>query len=195
MARILVPTDLSTNSMTGLRFAIQLAAQRNSELVFIHINELWKDDAILPALPGSPRDLSRKKLQQELEAFVQEAYNSMQVPATSYHCEVYYQFGVVNSVIEYATKNACDYICISTNGAGTVRKLFGTHASELIKESIIPVVCVPVDYEVRAVTRILYASDLKNYEQELGKVVQFAANINGQIDMLHFFNSAISDSE
>lgn len=195
MARILVPTDLSPNSMTGLRFAIQLAAQRNSELVFIHITELLQDDAILPSGPGSPRDLSRKNLQQELEIFVQEGYRSMRVRPPGYRCELYYQFGVVNSVLDYAGKNACDYICISTRGAGRVRKLFGTNASELIKVSEIPVICVPSDYEVSAVTRILYASDLKNYELELEKVVRFAENINGQIDMLHFFDAPISDSE
>lgn len=41
MEKVLVTTDLSVNSLAGLRFAIQLATQRNLELLFLHVSELW----------------------------------------------------------------------------------------------------------------------------------------------------------
>src|SRR5690606_1416397 len=137
-------------------------------------------------------ELGRERLQKELDSFVLGVYNSMNVKPAGYVCVIYYKFGVVNSVIDYAVKNGCDYICISTHGAGNVRKLFGTNAGELIKDSSVPILCIPKDHKGSAITRILYASDLKNYEQELAKVVGFAETINAEVDMLHFFNTKIS---
>ncbi len=195
MGKILVPTDFSPNSVAGLRFAIQLATRRKSELVFLHVSRLWIEDAVQPVQPGSPQDLSRQKLQKELESFVHEVYHSMNIKPTRYRCVIYYKFGVVNSLIDYAVENDCNYICISTHGARNVAKLFGTHTGELIKDSAVPILCIPKDYNGSAVTRILYASDLKNYEQELEKVVQFASTINAEIDMLHFFDTSVSYNE
>lgn len=185
MEKVLVTTDLSVNSLAGLRFAIQLAAQRNLELLFLHVSELW-DDTVFRApeqVDGLRRD--RKRIQHELKSLVAATYESMQVTPGKYHCILHYHFGVVNSILDCAVHNDCQYICISTHGAGKALRLLGTNTGELIKESRIPVLCIPKAYEAKPITDLLYASDMVDYENELKIVVGFGEPIQAAIHMVN----------
>lgn len=186
MEKILVTTDLSSNSIKGLCFAIQLSTQRKLQLIFFHVNKLWED----PLVPN-PEHIKvlrqeRENLQKEMNLFVRGIYKLMSIMPRNYKCIIYYNFGVVNSIIEYALHNNCSYICTCTHGVGNISKLLGTTAGNLITNSEVPVLCIPHDYQIKPITRLLYASDLANYEQELKKVVEFGKSIIAEVHMLHF---------
>jgi len=185
MNRILVTTDLSANSKAGIRFAINLATQKKVELIFVYIHRVLRASTWSDAKYEYYVNEDRENVMKELTSFVAGVYKAMGVKPGKYKCDVYHQFGMVEAVIEYAKQNACDYICIATRGAGTVKKLFGTNTAALIKKSEVPVICVPKTYRVKPVTKVLYASDMSNYEDELTKVVAFAKPLKAAIELLH----------
>ena len=187
MKKLLVTTDISTNSIAGLQFAIQLSAQVNIQLVFLHVHDVMQE-AI--ATSRERKKLLRKQreiLLKEMERLVHDVYSSMQVQPQHFKCVLFYHFGVVSSIMEYAEKNHCTYICISTHGAGNVMRLMGTTASNLIAESRLPVFCIPKTYQATAVTSLLYTSDLQNHKQELRLVTGFAGLIGAKVGMLYLF--------
>lgn len=88
--------------------------------------------------------------------------------------------------MEYAADHTVDFICISTRGAGILEKLVGTTTANLINQSPVPVIAVPVTYQAAKLTSILYASDLSSLEHELKRVVDFARPLAASVKLLHF---------
>ena len=185
-AIILVPTDLSTNSKAGIRFAIQLAAQTQSKLVFYHVVELltptsWlKEDAIKFV------DTTIKTGEEQLNAFLKVIYAQFPAPSTKYESVVELGTDVDNLIINYAKKIEADFICMSTHGAGILEKLVGTNASSLVSFSPIPVIVVPRYFHTKRIEKIGYASDFEHIDYEMPIVQEFAASLNAQLDVYHF---------
>src|SRR5690606_1798232 len=121
----------------------------------------------------------------ELTTFVAAVYKQMKVTPGKYKCVVHHQFGTVDGIVNYAKDNKCDYICIATRGAGTMRKLFGTNTTALIKKSPIPVLCIPSSYKVKPVGKVLYASDMTDYQKEIPQVLAFAKPLKAAVELLH----------
>lgn len=185
MNRVLATTDLSRNSRAGLRFAINMAQQKKAELIFIYIHQVlrastWSDERYEQFVSEDKENMMR-----ELTRFVADVYKQMGVEQKNCKCEVYHDFGVVHAVNKYAVDNDCDYICIATRGAGTVKKLFGTITAKLIKEADVPVICVPKNYRVKLLAKVLYATDMTNYEDEVARVLSFAKPLKAEVEMMH----------
>lgn len=185
MNRILVTTDLSANSKAAMRFAINLASQKKVELIFMHVHNVLRASTWNDATYDYYVSEDRENVMKELTSLVASVYKAMEVKPGKYRCEVYHQFGTIDAIEEYAKTNECDYICIATRGAGTLKKLFGTNTSALIKKSAVPVICVPKTYRVKPITKLLYTSDMTNYEAELAKVIAFAKPMKAEIELLH----------
>jgi hypothetical protein len=92
---------------------------------------------------------------------------------------------VVKEILVALTLLDCSYICISTRGAGKVKRLLGTHTSKLMASSPVPVICVPSTYRTAKIKRVCYASDLSSYEREIKKVFFFCGPFGARIELLH----------
>ncbi len=185
MDKILVTTDLSTNSKAGLRFAINWASEKKAQLIFLHVNQVlraatWTDEKYDHVVAED-----KKKMKADLEAFVAGVYKAMKVTPGKYKCEVFHSLAVSDSISYVAEEKKCTYICIATRGAGKVNKIFGTHTASLIKNSEVPVMCIPSSYRTRPLNKVLYASDMTNYANELKKVVGLAKSFNAKLELLH----------
>ena len=90
------------------------------------------------------------------------------------------------NIMEYAAENNINFICISSRGAGKLKRLLGTNTANLINQSDVPVIAVPYNYKTTKITSILYASDLVNLKKELKKVVAFARPLKSEVELLHF---------
>ena len=148
MKKILVTTDFSTNSKAGIRFAIQLASQTAAHLVFYHVlQELrptsWSQDKYNEY---ATNELERH--QKMLQKFIDPLCQKYTLPLTDYTCVTETATDVVGHIISYAENIKADFICMSTRGAGTIEKFFGTNASTLITSSSIPVIVVPPTYRL-----------------------------------------------
>ncbi len=184
MDKILVTTDFSSNSKSGLRFAIQLASQHNYELTFFHSYTVSKPSAWSKSRSATYEKQEAELIQKKLNRFVDAVYKSMGISAKNKKCVIHNSAD--SDIREYANQNKFTFICISTRGAGTLQKIFGTTTSDLINNSIVPVIAIPHNYRPGKITSILYASDLANLEKELKKVVAFTKPLKAKVELLHF---------
>ena len=186
MEKILVTTDFSTNSKAGMRFAIQLASQHKFELTFFHSYYVMKPTSWSDATFAAYEKKEADKIQKKLNQYVVSVYKSIGTASKNVKCVVSSSVFTDSNISEYAFANKFSFICISTRGAGKLKKIFGTNTSNLINNSIVPVIAVPHTYRTGKITNILYASDLDNLENELKKVVDFAKPLKSKVELLHF---------
>ena len=185
MKKILVTTDFSENSKAGLYFAIQLASQNDYELTFFNTYHILTPTAWNEVRVGGYEKDEAEKIEEELNAFVEETYKGINETAAPYKCVIKSSVFADSCIREYAAENNFDFICISTRGAGAVKRLLGTNTANLINNSEVPVIAIPHNYEKRAIRSILYVSDLLNYENEILKVIAFAEPLKATVELLH----------
>lgn len=197
MEKILVTTDFSTNSKAGMRFAIQLATQHKFELTFFHSYYVMKPTSWNDATFVTYEKKEAGKIQKKLNQFVASVYKSIEIASKNIKCVVSSSVFTDSNISEYAFANKFSFICISTRGAGKLKKIFGTNTSSLINNSTVPVLAVPNNYRTGKIASILYASDLVNLESELKKVIAFAKPLKAKVELLHFNSplDLISDSK
>jgi len=186
MKKILVTTDFSVNSRAGMRFAIQLASQENCELTFFHSYYLLKPTSWNKATLREYVDNESQKLAAKLDRFVHAVYKSIGIEPKNITSVISESTATGKNIMAFADRKGYDFICLSTNGAGKIRKILGTNTSFLIQESPVPVIAVPSAYKVAPVTSLLFASDLANLKKELNEVISFAKPLDASIEMLHF---------
>lgn len=190
MKKMLVTTDFSDHSKAGMRFAIQLAAQKDVELVFFHCFQ-----ALIPTtihreyIENAIGDQIEVNLQ-KLKKFVGNLYKSMKIKPGKYRCAVVEHLNPETAILDYAHKNEFNYICISTRGGSALRKIIGSNASGIVVKSAVPVLVVPHNWRRRPISKLLYASDLENLDKEMQTVNAFAKSAGLKIAMTHFYYPA-----
>jgi nucleotide-binding universal stress UspA family protein len=186
MKKILVTTDFSSNSKAGLKFAIQLSLQEKVQLTFFNSYYVLKPTSWESKRVKAYEMAEVEKLQLQLEKFVASVYKSMSLDGSGANCVLSSAVAPDGNIVDYAKKNKYDFICISTRGAGVIRKIFGTNTSTVIKKSKVPVISVPFNYKPEKIESILYASDLDGLDSELKTVINFNKSIKAKIELLHF---------
>lgn len=189
---ILVPTDFSNNSLAGIHFAIHLAneSSKSTDLKFIFVNHLADD-------PISEENASEQKLKaiddeqsayhDKLEKFILDIYNDAGIIPKAYSIEVIRGVRADSAIQNYCTKHPhFDYICMSSKGADSIDRLLGTNTGNLVTKSEVPVIVVPLNYTIQPFTKIVYASDLQDFDIEIEKVIDFATTLQASIEVLHF---------
>ncbi|QHS56829.1 universal stress protein [Mucilaginibacter sp. 14171R-50] len=189
MEKILVTTDMSSNSKSAVRLAIKQAVARGAELDILYVYYLIKPFNWTPLAFDVYSAEYKKKTFKELSSFFKRILHEAGDPSVSYKLVLVSDINTTEGIISYALENNCSFICIATRGAGNIKKLFGTHTSKLIGKSPVPVLAVPSNYRLRPLHKILYASDITDYERELKQVVAFARPIGAMIRLLHIRQS------
>jgi len=185
--RILVPTDLSIASRAGLRFAIQWSRQQPVELLFVHVLNIPKPPAWTEKEYKTYSDSQCDQHRQRLKTFVRNAYKQARVHQRTCTLILLEGMSADIAIQDYCSQDGhIDFICMSTRGAGRLKRVFGTHTGNLIIHSKVPVLAIPSTYRSRSIRRMLYAGDMIDYDRELRQVVQFARPLKAGIDLLHF---------
>ena len=185
MEKIIVTTDLSANSRSAMRFAIQLAAQRDAQVVFLYVYQVLRASFWSDELYAYYVERQKENALQELRPIVRSVYRSLDKSPFNHEVVAYHNLDVTEGILEYARISKASYICISTRGAGTIRKLFGTHTAALLERSSIPVICIPARQHVHPIHEVIYASDMTNYMHELEEVIDFARPMQASVTLLH----------
>ncbi|HEV2355855.1 MAG TPA: universal stress protein [Puia sp.] len=184
---ILVPTDLSPASRAGMRFAIQWTRQQDARLVFVHVLRLlrmssWSDKQY-EAFAATERAMYSRRL----ERIAAEVCRYMQIGKKTYTTEVVEGMSADIALLEFSRQRGeIDLICMTTGGAGKFKKLLGTHTGNLILRSEIPVIAVPAGYRAKRITRILYATDLAGYDDELARILKLTRPLRAEVIVVHF---------
>ncbi len=185
MQKILVTTDFSEYSKAGLFFAIQLASQTTCELTFFHTFHTLVPTSWNAARIDEYEKNEADALETKINLFVGNVYKELSIEPRKIKCVLKSAVFPQSSIMEYATENNVDFICISTKGAGKIKRILGTNTSNLINHSDVPVIAVPYNYKPTPIVNILYASDLFHYEKEVLKVIAFAEPLYASIELLH----------
>ncbi len=187
MKKILVPTDFSVNSKSGVHFAIHWATQQKLELIFIHVLHILRPAQWSNAYFEKYTEQEEKICRTKFEKFIAGIYSNMGVKPGRHSFVIIQAISADISILEYCRKNKdIDYICISTRGAGKFKKIFGTNTGNLITKSAVPVLAVPKTYKTADIKNVLYAADFRNYPAELIKVIDFALPLKAPVEVLHF---------
>ncbi|MDN3677807.1 universal stress protein [Flavobacterium paronense] len=189
MNKILVTVDFSANSRKTIRFAIQLASQSKSEIIFYHMvsmmvptsNATW--DYIYYA-QFQEKEVLRSK--DRLVKLIKEVYTSKLPSGVKYTCVCKSGNDISGQIVSYAKKHRINFICVGARGTGVMAKLFGTVASHLITNSPIPVFVIPKNYRLKPITDLCYASDMENLENEIKNVLELSASLKASVKVLHF---------
>jgi nucleotide-binding universal stress UspA family protein len=193
--RILATTDLSTNSKTGLRFAIQLASQKGAEIIFFHIADIsrpapWSDKKY----PDYEKTEIEKKTAR-LKKFVEKIYEEAGMSPGPGEYVVQPGERVDELIIEFARENSIDLICMGTRGAGLFRRFIGTHTSSVLSDAPVPVVAIPKSYRRRAVSKVLYASDFNDLAYELDAIRKIIYPLDTRILVYHYTLNLLKEEE
>jgi nucleotide-binding universal stress UspA family protein len=146
------------------------------------------------SIQSSKKTLSKwKKLEAEMIAIAQEDANHLveEVRAEvkgnltfTYHFTSGSSFA--ESVDAYAVKNDVDMIVMGTKGASGVKKIIiGSHAASMIDHSRIPVLVIPEKASFKPLKKIVYASDLYEWDQEIRTIAALAAIYKASVHVLH----------
>jgi len=183
--KIIVTTDFSDNSVSGLRMAASLAAVLHAELHFLHV-------CFFPGKPDEDADTHQSRvkkgleeLDQRLQSFVKpflKYFDSKD--SVSYHVKE--SFLVESAILRLQKKIKADLICLSTRGAGKMPKLLGTTAGNLITQSAVPVLVVPFDYRIRPLKTMVHFCDLENLSGEIKQLARFNEKPGLKTELVHF---------
>lgn len=197
MQKILVPTDFSNNSKSGLRFAIRLAARNKAPLVFIHVTQIPR-----PIEEKNGAEFEAHKTEQlqatkmKLERFISGIYRSLKLDGGEYGCEVIEGLKADVCLLDYCkTHSDIGFIAISTRGASYLNKVLGTNTGNLITKSPVPVIAVPRDYRAKPLRNVLYSTDLENLDKEFDTILNFAKPKGLSVEVLHFSTPSTFNKE
>lgn len=190
MKTIFVPSDFSENSTTALRYAIQLCNQIEGKLIVFHCLlppiDLYSEGDTSVVTPSVKKEVEavNKKLQQQ----VAETCESLGLSKLPFPVKTGADVNplVVEKIIEVAAAEGADLIVVGTHGAsGLNRFLFGTNTTNMMEKSWLPVLAIPPGHQFRKIERIVMASDLNDFKNELKQVLFFGAALQARIDILY----------
>ena len=187
MKTILVPTDFSANSKSGIRFAIHWATLQKLKLVFVHILHVLRPTQWSDSYFKEFKNQEEKFCKIKFEKFIAGIYRQMNLKQGKYSSIIIYGISADVTILDYCRKSpGIDYICISTRGAGKFKKIFGSNTGNLITKSEVPVLAIPKTYRFADIKSVLYATDFRNYSEELKEVFAFAKPLKTKVEVVHF---------
>ena len=141
---ILLPTDLSTTSLTAVDYAIELAAQYKAKIHLLHVLEKTP-----PILAIRSLDLSQEKI---LKSFEEEGRKSLESAikkikkgnGEAIDIEPILKKGNDHEeIVKYSKEHKIDLIVIATHGrTGLIHTLLGSVAEKVIRYAKCPVLVI-----------------------------------------------------
>ena len=147
MRRILVATDGSVSSTEAIQFGVELAAEHEAELVFVHV--VPRLDVVPPsgfgiggAFPHEPTIGDRELLEDAAAVAIEHGVVSTTVLLRGV---------TVDEIVTYADSHDVDMIVVGSRGHGAVTAtLLGSVSRGVLSESRRPVVVVRAGVTVGA---------------------------------------------
>jgi nucleotide-binding universal stress UspA family protein len=150
--RILVPTDFSTCSLDGLRYAIEFAHKFSSKVTVLHVLDLgYSEPMDIRAIPDLARfarasvTWALKDAREQMRKFVRSVkFGRIKFDAA-------FVIGrPVERISEFALAKDFDLIITSTHGlTGFKHILIGSTAEHLVRRSRVPILVVPSHPKLR----------------------------------------------
>ncbi|GGG02597.1 universal stress protein [Pontibacter amylolyticus] len=179
--KIIVPTDFSDCSKIAVRFAKGFTRQLQAELILLHVLP-----NVGPTIGRQPSDRFKQELLEEAEEQFSILMAEITADGFTISHEVAYGAAVEKEVESFVRAHAIDMVIMGSKGASGLKKvLLGSNTVDVINHCSVPVVVVPEHISPRPITHLLYASDLKNLDEEVEALLPYARLLQATIKIIH----------
>jgi nucleotide-binding universal stress UspA family protein len=186
MRTLLVPIDFSKLSKNGVAYAIELAKRIDARIMVLSvITEVTADRNVQPDVRKYQNNMiatarsDGDKLLKEFKTKAGKVHISFEAVAG---------YPVSKIVEEYAVKNKVNMIVMSSKGATGLKKIvMGSTATAVIDKSSVPVMVVPGDASPKAIGKLVYATDTKDFQKEVKIVASFAEMLGATMGLCMWF--------
>jgi len=186
MVNILVPTDFSQLSKSALKYAIKIANKLGGNITVLHVMTMTR------ALRISMRDKILSADQDLMESAGAELERMIKTLSEQYKSHTAIKYHVVrgayfpSTLIREARRLRSGLVVMGTRGATGITKTFlGSNTNSVIEVSHVPVLAVPEKADFKGFRNVVYASDLRNLEDELSILVRYIEKFGSTIHLLH----------
>lgn len=163
MQKILVPTDFSNNALKAVGYAAEIAKKSGAIIFLLHVIEPTINMATMQS------DSSGKKVVKDRTSKLNLSLKSIAEVYPHIKVLPFLAGGtVISSILEYAEKEKMDMIVMGTKGASGLKKIFvGSVTAGVVGKTRIPVLTVPVSYEMEKPDTIVFATNQFEKNKEL----------------------------
>jgi nucleotide-binding universal stress UspA family protein len=140
IAKILAPTDLSSLSRAGVRYALDMALERGAQVVVYHViseDTDWfdKNDELNPAAALVPKQ--KQRLEEFLKENCAEFFDRVKIRQVV-------EIGVPHqAIVQKALEERADLIVISTHGrTGLEQAVVGSVTAKVVARAACPVLSI-----------------------------------------------------
>ncbi len=193
---ILVPVDFSKCSKNALKIAIKIAKKANAKIHIVnavHVHAPHPSFMESTMIEGVMADYE-SQVKQSFEELESEIIELQDVP----HDMDKFLSYLTDAIFSETKTKQIDLIVMGTRSDhDEVEHLIGTHATDIIETSEIPVLVIPENYDQFKLDRMGFASDfLKVVDyKKLEILVWFAKNFNAEVLVFHVTEDANSLTE
>ncbi|UTA69351.1 universal stress protein [Emticicia sp. 21SJ11W-3] len=184
MKKIVVATDFQSSSEDAFAYATYLAEQFEAELALVHVYfPIVSTDPNMPYDSIAPVSL-QEEMMQIYETRLAETLAS--IPNKTLKTSSKLIIGSVSSGVSgYADEVGADLIVVGRNHESSFfERIIGSSASDIVKNTSIPVLIVPAASHKPSVKSIIYGTELESDEKEvLAKVFAFANQLKAKVTL------------
>ncbi|HXB13107.1 MAG TPA: universal stress protein [Bacteroidia bacterium] len=195
--KILVATDYSEPALNAERYAIMLAKETHSALIFFHTFEAslsYPHEFIdLERVDDSPVEFELRKLEQHVEDLLfAMGFTNKDV---EYHCMAK-RGKLTKEIFTEATIYNADFIILGTHEyeSKSMQEMFVTsHTWEIIKNAPIPVLSIPPKASFSGISHMVFATEYRGGEIPVIKfLIALSEQLNSKLTVLHVTNDIFS---
>lgn len=190
---ILFPTDFTEDAEQAFRYALEASLKTGANLHLLHAVEEPYDFAVrVEEVVGGLKEEAEEKLQRLIRA-VKESENYRSIPLD---CRIV-RGKPYRVIMDYAREVNTDLIIMGTKGESSLKRiLYGNVTSNVILDSTIPVMTVPVNSKKPYLDRFIFATDFRSRDMDsLKATVNLARSFNAEIHILHVSEQKTEDTE
>jgi nucleotide-binding universal stress UspA family protein len=186
MVNILVPTDFSQLSKSALKYAIKIANRLDGNVTVLHVMTMTR------ALRLSMMEKIRSSEHNMMDSAEAELEVMIKTIAEQYKATTPVRHQVVrgsyfpSTLLREARRLRSGLIVMGTRGAsGFAKAVLGSNTNSVIEVSHVPVLAVPEKADFKGFRNVVYASDLRNLEEELEILIRYIERFGSTIHLIH----------
>lgn len=189
MNKILIPTDLSANSLKALEYGLDMASKYGGKIILLNVYFLADMNARQPILKEMNDAVIRVGENKNFPIITgEEKEDFPESDPSAVFCEMAVRQGFAEEeIMNVAIQKEVDLILMGTHGASGLRYiLFGSSTAEVIEKSEHPVLAIPPEGKFEPIERVSYATDLKDEKDPaIGQLIRFIRYWGAALQMVN----------
>ncbi len=183
MNTLLVTTDYSDNSIAALKLAGRLQKKFGAKLYVMHVFDISATFISTVSIAyARMEEAAFKEHRTRLAEFASKHLDSSDIEFIISENSI-----AANAILEKAEEIKADLLLAGMRGSNLVREfIMGSTASALIERSLIPVLCVPPDFQAERIDTIVYATAFEEADiNAVLRLVPLAKSLGATLKLVH----------